>query len=139
MGGRVSEEGKSEKNVLIVEDEPDNRDIMCSVVQDVAGYRASAVADGEEALAAVASKAPDLILLDLVLPGLDGFEVARRLKSNAATQDIPILAISALARPGDRNQALAVGCDDYIDKPFGLDDLVAKINRLLRPPAASTV
>jgi len=128
-----------EKNVLVVEDEPDNRDIMCSVVQDVAGYRASAVADGDEALAAVASKPPDLILLDLVLPGVDGVEVARRLKSDPATRAIPILAISALARAADRDQALAVGCDDYIDKPFSLDDLVAKIHQLLRPAAASTL
>ena len=135
----MSEKRGAEKTVLVVEDEPDNRDIMCSVVQDVAGYRACAVADGEQALAAVASGPPDLILLDLVLPGLDGFEVARRLKGNAATRGIPILAISALARTGDRDQALEVGCDDYIDKPFSLDDLVAKIHRLLQPSAASAV
>lgn len=139
MGGSVTEKRVPEKTVLIVEDEPDNRDIMCSVVQDVAGYRAVAVADGEQALAVVAGRPPDLILLDLILPGLDGFEVARRLKGDPATRGIPILAISALARTGDRDQALEMGCDDYVDKPFGLDDLVAKIHRLLQPSAASTV
>jgi CheY-like chemotaxis protein len=128
----------SEKSVLIVEDEPDNRDILCSVVQDIGGYQASAVADGEQALSAVVSNKPDLILLDLILPGLDGFEVARRLKGDPSTQSIPILAISALARSGDRDQALTVGCDDYIDKPFSLDELVAKIDRLLGSSSTSS-
>ena len=126
------------KKVLVVDDEPDNRDMLVSVVQDVAGHQATAAADGEQALAAVAADAPDLVLLDLMLPGVSGFEVAQRLKSNPATSDVVILAISALTRTGDREQALLVGCDDYIDKPFNLDDLVAKINQLLGLPAAST-
>jgi CheY-like chemotaxis protein len=120
-----------QKTVLVVEDEPDNRDVLCSVIQDIAGHKASGVSDGEQALALVAVAPPDLIVLDLMLPGLNGFEVARRLKGNEATRHIPIVAISALPRAGDRDQALSVGCDDFVTKPFNLDDLVDVVDRLL--------
>lgn len=122
----------SEVCILVVEDEPDNRAIICSVVQDIAGYKAIAVGDGRQALAAVAESRPALVILDLMLPELNGFEVVQVLKGNAAYQDVPVLAVTALARPVERDRALRAGCSDYIEKPFNLDEMVAKINRLLQ-------
>jgi len=113
--------------VLIVEDEPDNQEIVRAVVEDMLGYRATLAGDGVDALAKVADDLPSLVLLDLMLPKLDGYEVARRLKKDPRTRDVPIIAITALARPADRAKALAAGCDDYVDKPFDIDILEQKI------------
>ena len=74
---------------------------------------------------------PDLVLLDLMLPALDGFQVARQLKGDPATRTIPIVAVSAMARPDDREAALAAGCDEFVRKPFELDDLEALIRKYL--------
>lgn len=127
------------KTVLIVDDEPDNRNIISSVVEEVGGYQVLVADDGEQALSLIASNHPDLILLDLRLPGVDGFEVARRLKNHPTLRTIPILALSALTRSNDRRQAMQVGCDDYVDKPFNVDELVQKIKRLLDPSPTPTV
>ncbi len=113
--------------VLIVEDEPDNQEIVRAVVEDLVGCSAILAGDGVEALSKAAEESPDLVLLDLMLPRLDGYEVARRLKGEPKTQGIPIIAITALARPKDRARALEAGCDDYVDKPFDLDLLERKI------------
>lgn len=113
--------------VLIVEDEPDNQEIVRAVVEDMLGYRATLAGDGVDALAKAADDLPSLVLLDLMLPKLDGYEVARRLKKDPRTRDVPIIAITALARPADRAKALAAGCDDYVDKPFDIDILEQKI------------
>ena len=119
--------------VLIVEDEPDNQEIVRAVVEEMVGVTAILAGDGLEALSVAQRDKPDLVLLDLMLPRLDGYEVARKLKGDPETNGIPIIAITALARPKDRARALEAGCDDYVDKPFDLDLLERKIRgRLTR-------
>jgi CheY-like chemotaxis protein len=109
--------------VLIAEDEPDNQVILQTVVESLVGARSEVVADGLAVLACVARERPRMILLDLMMPLLDGFKVAQQLKGDPATAGIPIVAISALARPDDREAALAAGCDEFVRKPFDLDEL----------------
>jgi CheY-like chemotaxis protein len=98
------------------------------------GYEVSAAGDGQEGIAAAQAAAVDLILMDLSLPVLDGWEAARRLKADPATRSIPIIALTAHAMPGDRERALEAGCDDYDTKPVDLARLVAKIEALLDHP-----
>ncbi len=120
-----------ERQILIVEDEPDNREIVRTVVEDMLGCHAALAADGEEALSRAFEVLPDLVLLDLMLPRIDGYEVARRLRADPRTCHIPIVAITALVRPRDRTRAKEAGCDDYVDKPFDLDLLEKKIQARL--------
>ena len=117
--------------VLIGEDEPDNQVILQTVVETLVGVRAAVAGDGPAVLASVERERPRMILLDLMMPLLDGFKVAQQLKANPDTASIPIVAISALARPDDREAALAAGCDDFVRKPFELDDLEALIRKYL--------
>lgn len=121
---------KTPKRVLIVEDEHDNREILRAVVEEIVGYEALIARDGAEGLILAADRRPDLILLDLMMPGLNGFEVVRRLKGNAATRAVPVVAISALTRTRDRDEAIAAGADSYVDKPFDLFELAETIRRL---------
>ena len=109
--------------VLIGEDEPDNQVILQTVVESLVGARAAVAGDGLAVLASVERERPKMILLDLMLPALDGFQVARQLKGDPATRAIPIVAVSAMARPDDREAALAAGCDEFVRKPFDLDEL----------------
>ena len=118
--------------VLVVEDEPANRLLLHMVVEDVLGGRAMLAVDGDEALAAVAGGVPDVILLDLMLPGVDGFAVARQLKGDPKTAHVPIIAVSALARPEDEHAARQAGCDAFLLKPFELAD-VERVIRTLVP------
>lgn len=120
---------EGERLVLIVEDEPDNREIMRAVVEDISGYRALLAADGAEALRLAGEHRPRLILMDLMMPVLDGFEAIRKLKAQEATASIPIVAVTALSRPTDRQHALENGADDYIGKPFDLDLLAEIVQR----------
>jgi CheY-like chemotaxis protein len=117
--------------VLIGEDEPDNRIILQTVIETLLGVRAEVAGDGLAVLASVERERPSVILLDLMMPGLDGFQVTRQLKGNPATAGIPIVAVSAMARPDDRETALAAGCDEFVRKPFELDDLEAVIRTYL--------
>ena len=117
--------------VLIGEDEPDNRIILQTVVETLLGVRAEVAGDGLAVLASVERERPKVILLDLMMPGLDGFQVTRHLKADPATASIPIVAVSAMARPDDRETALAAGCDEFVRKPFELDDLEAVIRTYL--------
>jgi two-component system cell cycle response regulator DivK len=96
------------------------------------GAPAEVAGDGLAVLASVERERPHMILLDLMMPGLDGFQVTRQLKANPATASIPIVAVSALARPDDREAALAAGCDNFVRKPFDLDELETLINTYLR-------
>lgn len=118
--------------VLIVEDEPDNQEIVRAVVEDILGYHATLASDGMEAMARLSEELPNLVLLDLMLPKLDGYEVVRRMKSDSRTRNVPVIAITALARPRDRARALEAGCDDFVDKPFDLDALERKIRARIR-------
>jgi CheY-like chemotaxis protein len=117
--------------VLIGEDEPDNQVILQTVVESLVGVRAEVAGDGLSVLASVERERPRIILLDLMMPGLDGLQVTRQLKGDPATADIPIIAVSAMARPDDREAALAAGCNDFVRKPFELDDLEAVIRTYL--------
>jgi CheY-like chemotaxis protein len=122
--------------VLIGEDEPDNQVILQTVVESLVGVRAQVAGDGLSVLACVSRERPRMILLDLMMPGLDGFQVTRRLKADPSTADIPIVAVSAMARPDDREAALAAGCDEFVRKPFELDDLEAVIRTYVEDRAA---
>jgi CheY-like chemotaxis protein len=117
--------------ILIGEDEPDNQIIMQTVVEGLIGARAVVASDGLAVLALVERERPHMILLDLMMPGLDGFQVTRQLKADPATADIPVVAVSALARADDREAALAAGCDEFVRKPFDLDELEALIKSYL--------
>ena len=117
------------KTILIVEDEFDNREIMRTVVEDLLGYTAVSVSDGASALNAISECLPDLILMDLMMPVLDGFEAIKRIKSRPETALIPVLAVSALSRPTDRERALASGAEDYVCKPFDIEQLTSLIER----------
>lgn len=121
--------------VLIGEDEPDNQVILQTVVESLIGARTALAGDGFAVLASVERERPRIILLDLMMPGMDGFEVTRQLKGDPHTATIPIVAVSAMARPDDREAALAAGCDDFVRKPFELDDLEAVIRSHLEPDA----
>jgi signal transduction histidine kinase/ActR/RegA family two-component response regulator len=115
------------RRVLIVEDEPDNQELMRTVVQDLLGGEATVCRDGERAVFEAVEHPPALILLDLMLPSLSGWEVARRLRQNQRTKAVPIIAVTALARPQERESALHAGCDGYLSKPFAPDEMARLI------------
>lgn len=104
------------KRVLVVEDDEDNRRIVTKILT-LDGFEVAEAVDGQQALAMTKDWRPDLILLDLGLPGLNGWEVAKRLKADAVLRSIPTIALTAFAMRGDEEQARAAGCDDYLPKP----------------------
>jgi CheY-like chemotaxis protein len=116
--------------ILYVEDNEDNVYVVQQRLTR-AGYTVLVAPDGERGLAMAAADRPDLILMDLSLPGIDGWEVTRRLKAAPDTRPIPIIALTAHAMTGDREKALAAGCDDYDSKPVDFPRLRAKIEALL--------
>ena len=116
--------------VLIVEDHPDMRDLLGRIVEGM-GYVPVIASDGEEGIEKAIAEKPNLILLDMRMPLMDGREVARRLRANPETKGIPILATTALFRSDDLNACLEAGCNGYIVKPFGVRDLQRKIRELL--------
>jgi CheY-like chemotaxis protein len=122
--------------ILYVEDNDDNIYVVTNRLGR-AGFTVMVATDGAQGLAMAAAEHPDLVLMDLSLPVLDGWEATRRLKADAATRDIPVIALSAHAMAGDREKALAAGCDDYDTKPIDFGRLRAKIRALLPagPPA----
>jgi len=119
------------KKVLIVEDEPEIQEVERMVVEDLLGCEVLLASTGEEALEVVSGVAPDLVVLDLMLPGIDGFAVAERMRTQPRLDGTRILALSGLTRQEDRARAKAAGCNDILDKPFDLDDLVKKIEGLV--------
>ncbi len=116
--------------ILLVEDNELNRDMLSRRLARK-GFDVLTAVDGEDGLSRAGSDAPDLILMDLNLPVLDGWELARRLKSDARTRPIPILALSAHAMSEHRDRALEAGCDDFDSKPVDLARLLGKIEALL--------
>lgn len=116
--------------ILLVEDNEMNRDMLSRRLMR-RGYEVVLAVDGEDGLALAGSERPDLILMDMSLPILDGWEAARRLKSDPATAPIPIIALTAHAMSSDRDRALEAGCDDYDTKPVELPRLLEKIESLL--------
>lgn len=121
----------SEKNILIVEDEKDIQELVrYNLVKE--GYRVTCADSGEEALKTIQSLHPDLMVLDLMLPGVDGLEVCRRLKKDSATADIPIIMLTAKGEESDIVTGLEMGADDYVTKPFSLKVFVTRIRAVLR-------
>ena len=116
--------------ILLVEDNEMNRDMLSRRLQKK-GYEVVMAVDGEQGVAMAEAQAPALILMDMSLPGLDGWEATRRLKAAAGTRAIPVIALTAHAMAGDREKALAAGCDDFDTKPIELERLLAKIEALL--------
>jgi len=116
--------------ILLVEDNEMNRDMLSRRLQR-RGYEVLTAVDGESGLALTRTEAPALILMDMSLPGIDGWEATRQIKADPATRGIPVIALTAHAMAGDREQALAAGCDDFDIKPIDLDRLLGKIGALL--------
>ena len=121
--------------ILLVEDNEMNRDMLVRRLER-RGYEVVTAVDGEDGIRATISEVPDLILMDMSLPVLDGWEAVRRLKGATETQSIPILALTANALADDRQKALEAGCDDYDTKPVEITRLVVKMQALLGQEAA---
>jgi two-component system cell cycle response regulator DivK len=117
------------KKILVVEDVDLNQDLVVQLLED--NYEVLTAVDGAEGLQVAEREHPDLILMDLSLPVIDGWEATRRLKANAALKHIPIIALSAHAMMGDAEKALQSGCDDYLSKPLDEDLLFAKLAKFL--------
>jgi two-component system, cell cycle response regulator DivK len=119
------------KKILIVEDNEDSRELVVKVLRNK-GYEMVEAADGEEALEKAVSEMPDLILLDISLPKLDGYEVAKRLKSREEFREIPIIAFTAHAMKGDREKAIVAGFEGYISKPVDIRELPVQVKSFIR-------
>ena len=126
---RRASEAIMSKRILLVEDEEDNMQILRDLL--VADYEIDEAGNGEKALAAVAAKRPDLILMDIQLPVMDGYEATRRIKADPALRSIPIIAITSYAMGEDEKRARAAGCDDFVAKPYSPRVLLAKIREYM--------
>ena len=118
------------KCILVVEDQEDNRQILRDLLGN-AGYELTEAENGEEAIAAVARRRPDLILMDIQLPVMDGYEATRRIRTNTDLKSVPIIAVTSYALAGDEDKALAAGCNGYVSKPYSPRDLLAKVRAYL--------
>jgi DNA-binding response OmpR family regulator len=125
-------------HVLIVEDDVNIRDLI-ALHLGLEGLQTSAVGDGREALDRVTTEAFDLVLLDLMLPGIDGISICRALRRSGPNQDAPVLMLTARREESDKVLGLESGADDYLAKPFGVRELVARVRALLRRPRASQI
>lgn len=123
--------------ILVVEDIPASRELVVDVLT-ASGYVVREAKDGVDLLERVRRERPGLIILDLQLPGIDGFTLARQLKGDPETQGIPILAVSAYALPDDRRRALAAGCDGYLAKPVNIRELTETVAHMLRCDPSSS-
>jgi two-component system, cell cycle response regulator DivK len=119
------------KRILVVEDQEDNRRILRDMLTS-ADYEIMEAENGEEALAAAAKQRPDLILMDIQLPIMDGYEATRRIKADPTLTDVPVIAVTSYALSGDEKKARAAGCDDFVPKPYSPRQLLAKIRQHLR-------
>lgn len=118
------------RRVLLVEDNPAAMDVMQKELEFL-GYDVLLACDGEQALRTAGAEHVDVIVMDILMPKMDGLEAASKLRADPKTQHIPVLAATAKAMPGDREQCLASGCDEYIAKPFTHKELDAVIKKLL--------
>ena len=119
------------KRILVVEDQADNREIIRDMLVDT-DYEIAEAKDGEQALAAVTKERPDLILMGVQLPIIDGYEVTRRIKATPALRSIPIIAVTSYALDGEEQIARAAGCDHYVTEPYSPRQLLAKIRQYLQ-------
>lgn len=120
--------------VLVVDDEPAIRE-MIGLALTGSGFECFSAADAEQARTKIRSSKPDLILLDWMLPGFSGIDLARQLKSDSSTRDLPIIMLTARAEETDKVQGLGIGADDYVTKPFSPNELIARIKAVLRRAA----
>ncbi|HEY0035588.1 MAG TPA: response regulator [Longimicrobium sp.] len=125
------------EKILLVEDNEMNRDMLSRRLERK-GYHLLLAEDGAEGVARATAEIPDLVLMDMSLPVLDGWEATRRLKAAPATRHIPVIALTAHAMAGDRERAMSAGCDDYDTKPINLPRLLAKMETLLARGAGGT-
>jgi two-component system cell cycle response regulator DivK len=119
------------KRILVVEDQPDSRQIIRDMLAPT-NYEVTEAENGEEALAAIAKQRPDLILMDIQLPIIDGYTAMRRIKADPVLRSIPIIAVTSYALDGEEKIARAAGCDDYVAKPYSPRELLAKIRQYLQ-------
>jgi two-component system cell cycle response regulator DivK len=119
------------KKILVVDDNQDSRELVVKVLKNK-GYEIIEATDGEEAIEKAVGERPDLILLDISIPKLDGYEVTRRLKSREEFKDLPIVALTAHAMKGDRAKALEAGCEGYISKPINIRELPEQVKSYLK-------
>jgi CheY-like chemotaxis protein len=120
--------------ILLIEDNAQNR-YLATFLLEQHGYEVCAAADGPAGIEAARRENPVMILLDIQLPGMDGYAVARALRSDPALADTPMVAVTSYAMPGDREKALAAGCNGYVEKPIGPDSFVATLQGYGLPPA----
>ena len=118
------------KRILVVEDHEDNRRILRDLLTS-AGYDPIEAVTGEEGVTLAEARRPDLILMDMQLPGIDGYEATRRIKANPVLRQIPVIAVTSYALSGDEAKAKEAGCDAYVAKPFSPRALLAKIREFL--------
>ena len=118
------------KRILIIEDQEDNRAIMRDVLS-TAGYALIEAVDGEQGVKLARSERPDLILMDIQLPLLDGYEATRQIRATEDLKSVPIIAVTSYALSGDEAKTRAAGCDSYVAKPFSPRELLAKVRALL--------
>ena len=118
------------KRVLVIEDTPDNRQIIRDLLVN-SGYEVIEASDGEAGVVKAAEVSPDLILMDIQLPVLDGYEATRRIKANPDLAHIPIIAVTSYALSGDEAKTKAAGCDGYVAKPFSPRELLAMVRKFL--------
>ena len=118
------------KRILVIEDHEDNRRILRYLLTSV-GYEPIEAVTGEEGLTLAETHRPELILMDIQLPGMDGYETTRRIKANPALRQIPVIAVTSYALSGDEVKAMEAGCDTYVTKPFSPRALLAKIREYL--------
>src|SRR5438874_10695668 len=130
------EDTRTMATILVVEDNEENWDMISRRLQR-RGYLVVRAADGQEAVEMAARETPDLILMDVSLPVMDGLEATRRIRARAETQTTPIIALTAHAMSGDRDRALQAGCDDYHTKPVELPRLLAQMEALLAKAATA--
>ncbi len=116
--------------ILVVEDNQDNMKLITEILTSL-NYEVLKATDGEQSILVAEAEQPDLILMDLSLPRMDGWTAAREIKSHDALKTIPVIALTAHAMIGDRERALAAGCDDYLSKPIILRELVSKLTKYL--------
>ena len=121
------------KRILVVEDQEDNRRIMHDLLSD-AGFEVLEAVSGDKGVEMAESHRPDLILMDLQLPGIDGYEATRQIKAKPDLQKIPVIAVTSYALSGDNDRALQAGCDGYFSKPVSPRELLAKIKSVLAQP-----
>ncbi len=121
-----------ESKVLVVEDNPQNLELLMTYVSDLPNVTALAAANGVEALETIAKDPPDLILLDIMMPKISGFEVCKQLKSDPATKDIPIIMVTALSEVADIERGVDSGCDDFVCKPVTRVEVTTRVKSLLR-------